>query len=140
MVMPIKDMPMSQAMREGAKLRPQATEGWFKLLDDGRIGSCAVGAAAEAAHVFRPEVVETFVARYPIDVTARYVDAHKGPSDVWPVMLEQSPPAPCGCNPDSLPWDPEYVPLVQEVIIHLNDDHKWPRERIASWLAMVEKK
>ncbi len=44
-------MKLSQAIREGAKLRPQATRAYFKVNEEGVLCSCVLGAALEAAEV-----------------------------------------------------------------------------------------
>lgn len=48
---------------------------------------------------------------------------------VWPWLLKERPCPECG----------EEMPETTFVISnHLNDIHKWPRERIADWVATIE--
>ena len=101
-------MKLSEAIRLGAMLRPQAFKVYF-WLDN----SCALGAAAEAAGV-----------SYGCTSTAHFRIVL-----LWPwlrTMVGRQCPA---CALDACP---------RKLIAHLNDDHKWTRERIADWVATVE--
>lgn len=107
-------MRFSEAMMRGAKLRPQA---FGVLFDRETGGSCALGAAAEAIGI--------------LDTTGtnRYVLGAKAPVEWKAVVLTK---APCpACDEDFLD--------VQEVVIHLNNDHRWSRELIALWVAGIER-
>lgn len=104
-------MKLSEAIRLGAMLRPQA----FGVSFDG-VGTCAWGAADEAMGV----KVHPQMSRYPNCGTRR-------PEWSWTACGMVSCPV-CG------------VPYVASSIIslHLNDFHKWTRERIADWVETIE--
>lgn len=73
-------------------------------------GTCALGAAGEA------------IGRKEFSGTAASI--------VWPWLDRGTIPCP-DCNG---------VTFTKWVIQHLNDDHKWTRERIAEWVATIEPK
>lgn len=104
-------MKRSEAILAGAKLRPQ---GFGILYGNGK--SCALGAACEGSG-------------YPIayQATARHVDAHLEKAFGAAVLntITSCPYSDCD-HPDD---------FAEMIITHLNDDHKWTRERIAEWLA-----
>lgn len=106
---------LAAAIREGARLRPQATRFYF---DDETEGSCALGAAAEA-----------------IGIDIRYADPND-PEDyitealveAFPVLNERVPPstvAPLGCR------------SVYSWITLMNDNLKMTREEIAATLEQM---
>lgn len=103
---------MSEAIREGAKLRPQA-RGW--TIKDGK--TCATGAALEAIEGTVNEsdlgYVERLFSLYPYTRT------------------KADCPEACGhYDGDS---------TVLSMIAHLNDVHRWTREAIADWLEEIER-
>lgn len=108
-------MKLSEAIRLGAMLRPQQA---FRTLFDPETGaSCALGAAAEAMGL--------------LDTTQwnAFVGTGKGPPE-WKWIAERPYrrcPVGCARRDD-----------VQELVIHLNNVHRWTRERIADWVATVE--
>lgn len=117
---------LSDAILKGAKLRPQA-HGQFYF--QGR--SCVLGAAMEGA--------------FGADEFAMYVNAGTAQTPgfalralmlkletLYPVLndLWTRPCPVCGYPPA---WAMVTPPL-RNWLIHLNDDHKWSRERIASEL------
>jgi hypothetical protein len=104
-------MTLAQAMREGAKLRPQA---FYKLFFDG--GSCALGAALEA--VFGMDSVRCPLFWNEIDETLR---------SCLPQLPRLSACPECGTEFGTL-----------RTVTHLNDEHRWTRERIADWVETVE--
>lgn len=53
----------------------------------------------------------------------------------WYVLLRGYFGSPCDCG---LGFDPAYG-YVGFVIAHLNNEHRWTRERIADWVESVEK-
>lgn len=71
-------------------------------------GSCAYGAAYEA-------------------IGARFTS--KPAIDIWPWLANTLTCPCCGISE-------QYGASV--ISDHLNDDHKWPRERIADWVATIE--
>src|SRR5262245_12031753 len=103
-------MKLSLAIRLGAMLRPQA----HKVFFDGR-GSCALGAALEAAGVtasseWRTGLMGLVVKRWP-----------------WTAAPTRHP---CGCPELNLP--------IIQMIVHLNDLHHLNREQIAGFVEAVE--
>jgi len=96
-------MRMSEAMRLGAMLRPQA----FGVQWDG-VGTCAMGAAFEAAHGSANYVGEVF---HP-----------------WPRLFALRVASPV--TYDGVSW-------FRDVVTQLNDCHGWTRERIADWIATL---
>jgi hypothetical protein len=94
-------MRLSEAIRLGAMLRPQAFGKMFRTVR-GEMRSCALGAAAEA------------LGESPYDSFAPLFDAMRM--------------CPMGCG-----WT-----SVGSLIPHLNDEHRWTRERIADWVETVE--
>lgn len=97
-------MRLSEAIRLGSMLRPQ-TRGSYGA--DG--GSCAIGAAAEAAGMNE----------YPLfhELEAR-----------WPVLTEFV----------ACPVTADTSGDVGTVILWLNDSHGWTREAIADWVETLE--
>lgn len=102
-----EQMRLSEAIREGAKLRPQA----FGYYVDSS-GSCSIGAAAEGIAGYNP---------------SGQVCAILSAAGHWPTLKAPShcPEKDCEIRPDA---------NVEAVCLHLNDDHRWSRERIAEWL------
>lgn len=104
---------LSEAIREGVKLRPPADD-LFKTLPDGSLGSCALGAAYEA---ITGDTAREFDAVY------RFIES------MFTYASLQQAECPEGCG-GSL--------FLESVIIHLNDDHEWTRERIADFVEEFE--
>jgi hypothetical protein len=102
-------MKLSEAMRIGAKLRPQGFGYLFQLNENDQVCSCAIGAAAEGLLGTDPFVLKM------------------GLSDVkekFPQLGEHVP------NPGR----EGATQSLKTVIIHLNDEQEWTREEIADWL------
>jgi hypothetical protein len=72
-------------------------------------GACALGAALLAVGAPAGQAVRAALARWP-----------------WALALSVSCPS-CGRSR-----------LVCEVIVHLNDEHRWTREAIGTWIAEIE--
>ena len=105
----MSNLKLSEAIQLGAMLAPQ---GFERYKEDGR--TCALGAACEA------------IAGSPLDVASR-----------WPFCKQQTRCPACSW------WFLLFVftlgrTSVERVIVHLNDDHRWTRERIADWVAAIE--
>jgi len=100
----------SEAIREGAKLRPQSFRQMYR---DG--STCAIGAGYEAM-TGGLEGVSAAV-----------------PELEYPYLKE---PSTC---PVSQCQDEDAVDMT-DVIIHLNDSHRWSRADIADWLEKEEEK
>lgn len=111
-------MKLSEAIRLGSLLKPQCEGALWK---DGQ--SCALGAACDAVGV--PDEEDYDIAIHALRMEYPALDA------------EAQCPA---CSFIAGIWrrwrEKEYD--VEDVIIHLNDDHLWKRERIAAWVALRE--
>ena len=104
-------MPLSEAIRLGALLKPQAldSEGW-------PMKSCALQAALEA--VGQPVLhVALGCTNYGLLET------------LWPLLV----------RPAMNPMDGDGNWPLLNVIYRLNDQWEWTRERIAEWVATIEK-
>lgn len=116
-------MTSKEAIREGAKLHPQ-TFGW--LSRDG--GMCALGSGlytlgfrepADPLEIF-DAINHTLNASYPYMIDHRKVFCPNGN------ILT--------CHGEDEHW------CLRELVLHLNDTHKWTREAIADWLETEEEK
>jgi hypothetical protein len=109
-------MILSEAIRLGAMLRPQ---GFGRYIDRSEkvFRSCAFAAAVEAVvnkARFTESVIETTI------------------TNNWSWVYGKCLACPVrGCDADSRP---------SCMITHLNDTHRWTRERIADWVETVEPK
>ncbi len=107
-------MKLSEAIRLGAMLRPQA---FFRLFDRGNGGTCAMGAAADAIGALDHQLN-----CYTSDFKS------KRPNE-WRSLFGVNPLCPtCAMTHGS----------VCEVIVCLNNDQRWSREQIADWVETVE--
>jgi hypothetical protein len=99
---------LAEAIRFGAQRRPEQAFGdYFK----GRHASCALGAAYEGLYRLPEEVGQLHPKRLD-----RLFECLEGTIRVCPE----------GCRKQL---------ILAAMIIHLNDDHRWDRERIAAWVA-----
>ena len=121
-------MKLSEAIRKGAKLRPQ-TVGHYFSLNFGEPCSCALGAAYEAVTGF-PGFPITFhgIAKQSVNTVTKQLEKY------FPVMTKDD----YNCCPLEDDWC-EYSfadgdTTLNRVIAHFNDDHKMSREQIADWL------
>lgn len=106
----------SEAIREGAKLRPQASGGLMNASS-----SCAVGAGLEAmGHL-----------KEPPDCTRSELAAYHVAEVAYP-YLENREACPAACS--------DYRDTLTNVLWHLNDHHHWTREAIADWLESEDPK
>ena len=100
------EQELAAAIRLGATRRPvQAYGNYF----EGRRGSCALGAAYEGMY------------RLTEHAELRWRSLER----LFDCLENSIRPCPEGCR-KRLPLGP--------LIVHLNDDHHWSRERIATWL------
>lgn len=121
-------MKLSEAIMLGAMLRPQCRQAMFKN-DDGRIGSCALGAAYEATFNEVPPVgseleetpIHRLMEQYPI--VTFMVPSTDFPNNIRMVTA--------GGQPVTL------IELGMQVIV-MNDTRKWTRQQIAEWVAFIE--
>lgn len=107
----------SEAIREGAKLRPQAFGRLFTAQK-----SCALGAGVESLFGGLPPSAE------------RYNCLHEM-LRVYPYLIGVDADCPresLGCGHVGHP--------IHSQISHLNDEHGWSREQIADWLETEEEK
>lgn len=100
------EVELAKAILAGARRRPLQSFGEY-FGPEG--GSCALGAAYEGVHLL-PRHVEHF---------------HPKVWRIFHVLDNVSRHCPEGCK--------KHIPI-GAMIVHLNDDHHWSRERIAEWL------
>jgi hypothetical protein len=99
---------LAEAIRAGAQRRSEQAFGEYY---QGRRASCALGAAYEGLYRLPEEVGQLHPKRLD-----RLFDCLEGTIRVCPE----------GCRKRL---------MLAAMIIHLNDDHRWDRERIAAWVA-----
>ena len=124
-------MELSEAIKAGAKLRPQS---FRMLLGDigGTLGTCTMGAALDAVGILR---IEHTACQLRFSYDPDFVRQH------WPLLDKLVFSMPCGCNQLSVYVGPVCSGYaVSSVIAHLNDDHRWRRETIAQWVKSLERK
>jgi len=113
----------SEAIREGAALRPQA----FGVLRDGKgtanISTCAYAAGYEAI------TGEVFWSEDQLYLAV---------ASLFPYMDLDAPRCPSEACEERLVADIEWD--MGDLVIHLNDTHEWTREQIADWLEAEEEK
>lgn len=113
----MSELRLSEAIRLGAMLRPQFFGASSGTLPDGRVGTCAMGAALEAIGVGPKELAVNYP---PI------------PPETWADLAlreERCPVVKC-----------VETTTIAGVAAHLNDTHKWTREAIADWVEQMEAK
>jgi hypothetical protein len=123
----------SEAIREGAKLRP--VQAFHRFFDVETGGTCANGAALEAifGEPFTNELLEE--RRYEVVQVMR--------SD-FSYLIGLKVEVPCECNrlhngpAGEDPTGRRHRP--DNIAVHLNNYHKWTREAIADWLESEEEK
>ena len=103
-------MRLSEAIRLGAMLKSQGFNG------DDVVHSCALRAAADA------------IGLADFKQGRRRILDYAQLRCVFPILNEQR----------ICPVLPHYSDDMLAVIWHLNDDHRWTRERIADWVETVE--
>lgn len=121
----MSDIKLSTAIREGAKLHPQAMGTFY---DDGK--TCVLGAlAAIAGYDFTDYKWMQQCDEVEKLITNTYADIR----NEW----EHCPVVECETTPEQLDetyWDGDKL---YGLVAHLNDQHKWTREAIASWLESI---
>lgn len=115
-------MKLSEAIRLGAMLKPQAFNGTVTA-----DGTCALAAAAEALGI-APVLLN-------VD-TGEYVVSYGALSAAFPSLETHEVALPC--KPCEYTVESEGTRPLQSAIFHLNDSHKWSRERIADWVQTIE--
>lgn len=128
-------MKLSEAIRAGAKIRPQGfgsffpvVRRWFGVKREKL--SCAMGAAFEGGSCKTKieTVSRAFIGREGQLIQAGETVESVYPHDEWVPVLTLTQSCPQCEKQDN----------VNNVIQHLNDDHKWKREEIALWVARME--
>ena len=102
-------MKIWEAIREGCRLRPKQA---FRSTMDAEGNTCALGAAMHG------------IGRHP-DAAVMIGNLHDAFPEINGRHYSQCPD--CGQSTSSFT-------LPNIIAIHLNDKHKWSRERIADWL------
>jgi hypothetical protein len=118
-------MKLSEAIREGAKLRPQAFGRTFLETASGVLTSCAIAAALEATG---------YDPLRPLDLNARDLFRETFQS-YWTMPAMPCPHQHKGRRPRPCPDSGQ----VYGMLLHLNDTHEWSREAIADWVETIEK-
>ena len=108
----------SEAIREGAKLRPQAT---YAMTQNSR--TCALGAGADAIGFEEPTIVR---------------GCYQDLVDLYPYLETRGVACPAD-HPGYRCTEADRVSLGR-LIAHLNDECGWTREAIADWLEREEEK
>lgn len=134
---PHTTMKPSEAMRLGAMSSPQ---GFGRISDVTTGATCAIGALLIGygwdgkTNPYSHRVAAWSV---PGLIAAQKIKLPLGPGDRLPLHLYRPSrefryePCPVrGCSAKS-------GPRPRAVIIHLNDDHQWPRNKIADWLESI---
>ena len=99
---------LAEAIRFGARRRSEQAFGEYY---QGRHASCALGAAYEGLYRLPEEVGQLHPKRL---------------DRLWECLEGTIRTCPEGCRKRL---------ILAAMIIHLNDDHRWDRERIAAWVA-----
>lgn len=122
----------SEAIREGIKRRPK--QAYFKMIDfEG--GSCVLGAGAEATleRALPPGGI-------PNSEWAAYCPTFRA---LYGYLATVAVP-PCGCAEIEGAEDSYGVRSTRHnlmnIMVHLNNEHRWTREAIADWLESEEEK
>jgi hypothetical protein len=135
-------MKLSEAIRLGAMMRPQSFSGLYEEHSRGILGlttqretSCAIGAAYEAAGVTpvtetakKGDVLGGFRGQISIAQGGETLIVYPDP---WYAFTQTVRACPVCSKEDAL--------TISRMIPHLNDHHRWTRERIADWVETIER-
>jgi hypothetical protein len=106
-------MKLSEAIILGSTLKPQNIGGWY----NGKDGTCALGAALDAVGKLKSK--------------GGWSDKVK---KIWPWLKWPVTNFNCkACGRKHI-----HVDDMEDVVIHMNDNHERTRESIASWVAEIE--
>jgi hypothetical protein len=108
----VAQLTLSQAIREGAKLRPQAFSLYFQHQKDGTVCSCALGAAAEAV----------------LGITDIQKTDGEDIYDHFPELASAK----------QVTTPNKTTTFLRDAIVYLNDQMRWTREQIADWVETIE--
>jgi hypothetical protein len=114
----------SEAMREGAKLKP-AVRGWTYVNG----ATCAIGAGLDALGILQTDHAQTDPAN----------ESFATLESTYPYLYEGEVSCP-GESCHSFRWTRLGGERLYSTIIHLFDEHEWTREAIADWLESEEEK
>ncbi len=127
-------MKLSDAIREGAKLRPQGFGDffgvWGTLEKPETFTSCAVGAALEVSI----PLVAQLLASGSVDGVLGFRGLEA--LETFPALKRQGIGCPVPDCKDE--YGTEFGQILLNVIAHLNDVHRWTREQIADWLVGLD--
>lgn len=116
-------MRLSEAIRLGAMLKPQAFGTWY----DGE-GTCATGAALEAMGFLDTNLLSAFPSRDEEEKVFSAYAASVAFREHNAILKNKK----CAC------LECGSVAFVGAMIVHLNNKHRWTRERIADWVETIE--
>lgn len=133
------EMKISEHIRAGAKLRPGGGGSFFTLCQSDNpfpgvftVGSCALGALAESVKLVEGlDTLTTLKSITYADVSKIRVDT-KSLFALFPVLLEKN--YYCPVCPSSENGEAVKPSMLDEIIVHINDEHRWSREAIADFL------
>jgi hypothetical protein len=111
----VDERELAKAIRLGSARRPQCFGSYF----DERGGSCALGAAYDGMYELPRQ------AREPGEIVPRHLERLFHCLEDIVKRCPEKAEADVSCR--------KRLPL-GAMIVHLNDDHSWTRERIAEWL------
>lgn len=111
-------MRLSDAIRVGCGMNPPARH-VIKRLNG---STCVWGAAAEGAGLEIPH--QEFCMMEPVDILGGALKR------LWPMAFAEWEDAELYCPV----IDHDYFGSITDLIVHLNDEHRWSREKIAGWL------
>jgi hypothetical protein len=114
-------MKLSDAILLGSTMRPQIR----RRFSDGE-GTCAMGAAFDGVGIL-DVIVST---KYGNERMALIESQFPGAYSAWKYS--------CPCEGAARRTECSDLRWLAYMVTHLNDDHFWTRERIASWVASVE--
>lgn len=114
-------MKLSDAILLGSTMRPQI----HGRLSDGE-GTCAMGAASDAVGVLDAVLSAKYGNERMALIESRFPGICSGGRYS------------CPCGGSARRTECPDLCSLGPMVMHLNDDHFWTRERIASWVASVE--
>lgn len=139
------DMKLSEAIRNGSKLRPASEHGWVDWDEKGNPRTCALVAACEATGLISHDGTTWHAGKDAHVSRPQHVDARTGVVEEpgafavvmppeWSLISNAREIPPCPCKVHGLSDE------VMTIIWHLHDIHRWSREAVAEWIGTVEEK
>lgn len=114
-------MKLSEAIEKGAQLRPQAFGAYYTGTSRADACSCAIGAAYEATFPACPLAHDAVVLGF------------EGLVATYPLLGDDDKIFCPECAGAEVKQD-----NLCNILIHLNDDHRWTREEIATYVRRFE--